>query len=403
MFRKNLVPIYMFLFTLSCYSQNKYEFSFVNKVDVPSGGNAEIVQMNISAGILAAANTQQGQVDFYHIRSLTSGNIEKLRYVSIKPAGEVTSVAMSDISPFFVVTAISHDVPVGTEGKVIISNLSGDSFRELSFGCWPDNSAITPDGHWAIIADEAEADEKTPGGIWFVDVQRAVNNFALSECVFELGDLDNATGLELGVIEPEFISVAPSGRLAAVSCQENDLIVMVDLNGTTPVIASVIPLKYGAEPDGVTVIEPDGSAGDIYVAAAEEGRKEKGMPDRTGQSISLYRVRADDYKSIRLQFRRNISELMGGIMPGERIDPEGIASAVFNGESFLFLGLERLNKVLAVNITKPQEPVLEGVGDTGVRPEGVIACVENDHVMVITADEGDNTPGSISFFKFSCK
>ena len=403
MFRKNLIVIYILFFTINCYSQGKYEFSFVNRVDVPFGGNAEIVQMNVSAGILAAANSRQGQIDFYHIRSLSSGDIEKLRYASIKPAGEVTSVAMADISPYFVVTAVAHDAAKGSEGRIVISNMSGDSFRELALGCWPDNSAITPDGRWAIIADEAEADSKTPGGVWFIDVQRAVNNYAVSDCVFQLCDLDKLTGFDLGVLEPEFISVAASGRLAAVSCQENDLVIVVDLRGNTPVISSVIPLKYGAEPDGVTVIEPDGPEGDIYIAAAEEGRKEEGQPGRTGQSVSLYMVKADDYNNIRLQFRKLISFFLDDIENDQRVDPEGVASVVFNDEAFLFVGLERLNKVLAINVSKPKEPVLEGVCDTGVRPEGVIALVENDHVVVITADEGYNSPGTISFFNFSQK
>jgi len=69
---------------------------------------------------------------------------------------------------------------------------------------------------------------------------------------------------------------------------------------------------------------------------------------------------------------------------------------------FAFVGIERLNKLLTLEITDPCTPVFVDSKDTGPRPEGVIAIEKDGKVYVMTANEGDhNNGGSISLFELT--
>lgn len=353
---------------------------------MPNNGNAEIIQCIPSKNILAAINSKNHCLDFYKVNSFASGDIEPIANVKIN--SEPTSVAANDKLNFVVVARLAEP---NQNSEIIFADVNSfKEIRKISFGVQLDSVGISPDGKWLIAADEAEENPQTSGAIWVTDLTTSKSQ------PVRLAGLGELAGIDLGIIEPEFIAFDPQNKFAVVTCQENDLVVIADLRNSFPLLTGVIRLTKGAQPDGAAVIrDADGRA---IIAVAEEGEKELNGK-RTGQCVSFYSV-PDDLKNAAMLSRVDVRKYLCPEKPEKRCDPEGIAMAKIGNRIFAFVGVERLNKLLILEVTDPCSPVFVDSKDTGNRPEGVTAIEKNGKIYVMTADEGDsNADGSISLFE----
>lgn len=381
-----LLKILLLLFIAgSCTAQN-CSVRLIKKIDISNGGNAEIIQYIASQNILAVINSKNHCLDFYKVNSLSSGDIELITNIQI--SSEPTSVAANDKLNFVVMSRLAEP---NQSSEIVFADVNSfQVIRKFSFGVQLDSVGISPDGRWLIAADEAEENSQTPGAIWAMDL---TSSQSLPVRPAGLGEL---TGIDLGILEPEFVAFDPQNKFAVVSCQENDLVVIIDLRSSFPVLIGVIRLAAGAQPDGAAVIRDAG--GRAIIAVAEEGEKERDGK-RSGQCVSFYSL-AEDLKTSEMLSRVDVRKYLCPDRPDKRCDPEGIAIAKMNDRIFTYVGIERLNKLLTLEITNPREPIFVSAEDTGLRPEGVTAIENDGRVYVLTADEGDNnTGGSISIFE----
>ncbi|OHB58154.1 MAG: hypothetical protein A2Y12_07780 [Planctomycetes bacterium GWF2_42_9] len=365
-------------------AQNGCSVKLIKRIHTPNGGNAEILQYIASKHIIAAVNSKNHCLDFYKVNDLAIGDIKPIANIKIK--SEPTSVAANANLNYVILSRLAD---ANGSSEIIFADLNTFAeVKKISFGVQLDCVSISPNGKWMIAADEAEENSQTEGGIWAL-------NLNTKQPPVRLNGLDELTGINLGILEPEFIAFDPHNKFSAVSCQENDLIVIVDMQNTLPVLTTVIRLAKGAQPDGIAVIRD--SSNKAIIAAAEEGEK-LNNGKRTGQCVSFYSLE-NDFKQYELLSRVDVRKYLCPDEPDKRCDPEGIALKKLNGRIFSFVGIERLNKLLILEITNPRDPILISAEDTGSRPEGVIAVEEKNKTFIITADEGENSNGTISIFE----
>lgn len=197
-------------------------------------------------------------------------------------------------------------------GKVVFVDAAGVSLGGVRVGALPDMVTFTPDGSALLVANEGEPSEDytsdPEGSVSWIDLSGGIP----AATVTTIGFADfNAGGprhgeLPAGVrvygpgssvaqdLEPEYIAIAPDGRKAWVSLQENNALAILDL--ATRRVEAIVALGFkdhslpgnGLDPsdrDGVNAIanwpvrgmfQPDGiaafdAAGRTYVVMANEG------------------------------------------------------------------------------------------------------------------------------------
>jgi DNA-binding beta-propeller fold protein YncE len=216
-------------------------------------------------------------------------------------------------------------------GKVLAYRLSTGAFiTEALVGIQPDAIGISPDGNYAVVANEAEApaqnDNGGPGSISIIDLSgfdpdapTPLNVITLSlpsqtsTLGFSSGRYDDIGRLLIdnspNTLEPESVAFSADSQFAFVSLQENNGIARVELSPpytltffglySTTHLADltngggynpVETLTAWREPDGVAVLD---IAGDRYVITADEGdtRPSAGSAGvRGGRTVSLFRA-----------------------------------------------------------------------------------------------------------------
>ncbi len=186
---------------------------------------------------------------------------------------------------------------------------TGDLLSTVDVGNLPDAVAFTPDGNALLVAGEGEKNEDSDndddpaGTVGLVDVTDPSAPLAFRigfEALDGVEDAARAAGIRIqeGVpfsldVEPEYITVAPSGGTAYVSLQENNAIAAIDLEAGA--VADILPLgtvDFSAEsaldanddeiidirsfddlvglrmPDAIVAFETGGTT---YIATANEG------------------------------------------------------------------------------------------------------------------------------------
>lgn len=180
----------------------------------------------------------------------------------------------------------------------------------------PDMITFSPTGKQILIACEGTPSEgiDPPGEIALLDISKSLENGMVS--ILGFGHLDSAKAVSSGVrlsgpgsfiqnLEPEYITVEPSGKIAWVSLQENNAVAQIDLKKKE--IIKLIPLGvsdhslkgYGLDyekngkiqiknapllgirgPDGIAVLQKGGR---YFLFTANEGasRKFDGLSDET--------------------------------------------------------------------------------------------------------------------------
>jgi predicted extracellular nuclease len=411
------------------------QLSAVATYDTGLGGNgAEIISVRDDRGALSnAGDSSFDLLDLGDILSPTliqrvgpSAMLSDLNSLAIHPTKDLLLAVAGK--------AVSSTNPIN--GKVLAYRLSTGAFiTEALVGIQPDAIGISPDGNYAVVANEAEAPDQNdnggPGSISIIDLSSfdpdsptPLNVITLSlpsqasTPGFSSGRYDDIGRLLIdnitNTLEPESVAFSADSQFAFVSLQENNGIARVELSPpytltffglySTTHLADltngggynpVETLTAWREPDGVTVLD---IAGDRYVITADEGdtRPSAGSAGvRGGRTVSLFR--ADDGSFV-ADTAGSLDDLAArwGRYPDNRSnrggsEPEVVDGILFNGQAIVAVGLERANAVVIIDVSQPQTPTLLSLIPTGAAPEGVKLVARNQALYVLAANEVSGT------------
>lgn len=309
--------------------------------------------------------------------------------LSIPTPGRPMAAVVHPSQPFALALSRPRDVRV--RGEVLFLDLreksAGRLLRSQLVGFQPEHLAITPNGQWALIANEGEGSRRTPGSIGLLDLRNIagweVNR--LQEVPYrEFSGLSELFGSPVGRLEPEFVAIEPQGRLAAVTFQENDAVVWVDLRSDEPMLAGMTALPGGSEPAGISLLaRQDGS---VLAGIAEEG----------SQCVSFYRIALEGTEPhAELLSRIDIRPLVNANQPRKRRDPESILLQHVKDRSLAVVASERTDRVLLLDVTDPSQPRLMGRVATAAPANDFLALQAKEGLSVATG----NGQGTISVLR----
>ena len=342
--------------------------------------------------------------------------------------GEPTSVAVHHHFALVAVnTSLSFAQPDGVLAVFDIRNPAQPKrVATLPMGGQPDSIAISPRGRYAAVAIENERDEDLNDGLLpqlpagflrIVDLKGQPSRWRTRDV-----DLTGLAEVAPNDPEPEYVSINDQD-IAAVTLQENNHIVLVDLRrgrvlrhfsaGQVDLEGVDVEENDRIQPVGVLKgkrREPDSIAwvGPL-LATANEGDYEDANGDEGGsRGFTLFdyngKVWHDTGVSMEHAFIRaghypeNRSENKG-------IEPEGIASASFRKQDFLFVGSERGNAVAVYNVAQPWAPIMHQLLPAGMGPEGILP-IPNRNLLVVSSEEDSAEDGyrsTISIYQYGGK
>jgi hypothetical protein len=353
---------------------------------------------------------------------------------SPKPAGfvqlegEPTSVAVHQHYALVAVnTSLSFAQPDGVLAVFDIRNPAQPKrVATLPMGGQPDSIAISPKGRYAAVAIENERDEdlndglipQLPAGfLRIVDLKGQPSRWAARDV-----DLTGLAEVAPGDPEPEYVSINDQD-VAAVTLQENNHIVLVDLRrgrvlrhfsagqvdlegvdvGENDLIEPVGVLRgKRREPDSIAWVGP-------LLATANEGDYEDANGEEGGsRSFTLFDYKGSVWHEARASMEGAF--IRAGHYPENRsenkgIEPEGIASASFRKQDFLFVGSERGNSVAVYDVARPWAPTLHQLLPTGMGPEGILP-IPSRNLLIVSNEEDSAEDGyrsTLSIYQFGAK
>jgi len=419
----------------------------VGTYDTGLGANgAEIVSVRDKDGIAALTNVRVGEcgnnagaVDVLDLSD--PAHPARLRRVCIDPAstaaGTPNSVAVHPYRDYFLVVVGQ----AGARGAVAAYRLSdGAVLASALVGIEPDSIAISPDGHWAVVANEAEGTGKGKdggeGSLSLIDLsgfkparpsQLEARDISLPSQAgvpgFSAGRTDDIARLPIdntpATLEPESVAFTGNSRYAYVTLQENSGVVRLELRsgelaffgvGETAHAADVTDDGAYAPTATLTAFrEPDGIAldptGRFFVTADEgDSRDDAGSGGpRGGRTVSVFDARSGAFIADSGSQLDDMAA-MAGFYPDSRSDrggsePEVLDLTHWRGRTLVAVGLERANAVALIDVTDKAVPTVVDVERVGVAPEGIKFLHHRGALHVVTANEGD---GTVSVLEVGC-
>lgn len=202
--------------------------------EVYKNAAAEIVAHDPKEQRLYVVNGADNVIDVLDLKDPKS--LKKIKSISMAPYGKnVNSVAVrGDV----VAAAVEAD-PKQAPGKLVVMDREGGSVRTVTVGALPDMVTITPNGRYALVANEGEPSddyksdpEGTVSIVRLSDLNvRTVGFGKLKRSDFGRGaHFPSPKGTTVAQdIEPEYIAVTPDSRTAYVTLQENNSIAVIDI------------------------------------------------------------------------------------------------------------------------------------------------------------------------------
>ncbi|MGQ9904671.1 MAG: ExeM/NucH family extracellular endonuclease, partial [Anaerolineae bacterium] len=399
------------------------------------GGNgAEIISVRDGHGALS--NAGDSSFDLLNLSDILSPTLRQ----RVGPTAQLNGLNSLAIHPtkdlMLAVAGAAAPAASPVHGKVLAYRLSTGAFiTQALVGIQPDSIGISPDGNYAVVANEAEApvtnDNGGPGSISIVDLSSFDPNAPtpLSVITLSLPSQASTPGFSVGryddigrllidntpdTLEPESVAFSADSQFAFVSLQENNGVVRVALSSpyTLTFLGLYSTTHYAdltngggynpsqlltawREPDGVAVLD---IGGDRYFITADEGDTRPSATSagvRGGRTVSLFRADngafvadtagALDDLAARWNRYPDTRSNRGGS------EPEVLDAIVFDGHAIVAVGLERGNAVVVIDITQPQTPTLISLIPTGTGPEGIKLVTRNQALYVLAANEVSGT------------
>lgn len=401
----------------------------VGTYDTGLGVNgAEIISARSFDGIAALTNVT-GSIDVLDVSRPESMLL--LRRIDVSLFGTPNSVA---VHPSKDLLLVAHGT-AGAVGTVSAWRISDGQFRASSpVGIQPDSVKISPNGRWAVVANEAESvsitDNGGDGSVSVIDLSGFTANgkMRMSNVLVDLPSAAGVAGFsvnrtddigrfpitnEPGTLEPE--SIAFDHDVAYITLQENNGVVRVDLRtlatwyvglGSTTHLADLtttggyIPteaLNALREPDGIAVI---GSG--RYVVTADEGDTRTGggsngpRGGRTVTVLDLVTGTTFDTGSALDDLAASIGRYPDARSNRGGSEPEVLVATSFQGRELVAVGLERANAVVVIDVSDPTEPTPIGIAETGANPEGIEFVQFGDRLYVLAANEVSGTVTAVA-------
>ncbi|MEZ7957937.1 MAG: hypothetical protein QMC23_01545 [Rubritalea sp.] len=371
-------------------AESGFQKNNVRKVityDTP-GRCSEIISYSAPTRLLLTTNSVSKDISVLSVPDLSTGKItpidinpDKSGIQGIDTNGEPTSVA---VHPHKNIALAAVN---GLSSRIVAIDLNAAKSGKTKFildqevGIHLDSIAISPNGKWVVIADEAEGSSSTAGAIHLMDISKLGTTDRLP--VYKVPGLASALSRPAGRVEPEFVSIDSNSRFAAIACQDDNAIVIVPLS-SSPRVSSVIKLPSGSLPDGVNLINYGKR---ILLSIAEEGT----------DTVSIYMMDPTNLNQApQLITRMNVRALSG---KGDRCDPEGVYMFRQSGKLYLAVAIERADRVLIMDISNPATPRKVASIPVGSRPEGIIVQKQGGKTYVLTGDEGKPGKGEVSIIE----
>jgi DNA-binding beta-propeller fold protein YncE len=384
-------------------------FERVATFDVP-GQVAEIIAATPDGETLIYTDSAGEEIGFV---TITEPGHPAASGDSLAMPGEPTSVAVTPDGAWALVA-----VHGASEDALVVVDLSDRTINTtIALGGQPDSVAISADGRYAAIAIENERDEDVndgampqlpPGFLTIVDLSGEPSKWTTRNV-----DLIGLAERFPDDPEPEYVSINASNQVA-VTLQENNHIVIVDLAtgdvvthwsaGTTTHLADMADdndiqfvdqiVNARREPDAIAWT-PGGR-----LVTANEGDYDLDLSEGEfsgGRDFTVFSTAGD------VQFQPGaaleLQAVRHGHYPDERsedrgIETEGVAVAVYNHRTFLFVGSERGHFIAVYRLDDETNPEFVQLLPTGVGPEGLLPIPQRG--LFVTANEED---GTISIFQ----
>jgi DNA-binding beta-propeller fold protein YncE len=393
-----------------------------------AANGAEIISVRESDKIAALTNVA-GSVDLLDLSDPSQINL--IQRVILNPAhGTPNSVALHPSRDYFLVVSGS----AGAIGWVSAYRISDGTFLAVAnTGIQPDSIAISPNGRYAVIANEAEASgvgsNGGPGSLSLIDLkdfkpsqsdpQLSVQNILLPSqngvAGFSTGRTDDIGLISIDntpdTLEPETVTFSHDNHYAYVSLQENSGVVRLKLSnqgltffglGQTTHLADLTngggynpieSLTAFRESDGIGL-----SKNGRYFFTADEGDTRNAVGSsgpRGGRTVSVFNAstgafisdtgsKIDDAAAAALLYPDGRSNRGGS-------EPEVLDVTKFHDKTLVAVGLERANAVALINGTDVSNLEVLAVAQTGARPEGVKFFRKGGDLYVLTANEEAGT------------
>jgi hypothetical protein len=407
---------------------------------LPVDGVAEIIAATPDGLTLVYTSADAGALGLVDISDPTRPVILPRVDVRLGGVGEPTSVAVSPDGRFAVVAMrMEDDAHNARRGFLRVYDIRAPRavrhVKDVLVGIGPDSLALAGSGKAlrAIVAiEDEETDAKgdatlggqRPGRIDVVGLQDLYGGTGSGlqsiELVQALQALPDA--LYPQDPQPEFVSLSPDGRTAAVTLQENNAVALIDLshprqarllrvlsagkvtrNGNADLqrdkeIAFKDSFIGRREPDAVSWVS------DTVFALANEGdgKKDKDGSLPGGRGFTLMNIRGAVVYETGDRTERHA--VLYGHYPDHRsaskgVEIEGVASARFGGQPYLLVGSERGSFLAVYEVSDPAQPRFVQLLPTGLSPEGITTVTRraDGQQLAVTANEGD---GSINLYRF---
>ena len=401
---------------------------------IPTGDNAEVISIRHD-GIAAITNTT-GSVDVLDL-SDPLNPIRLDRVLIDTTTGTPNSVAVHPTNDYFLVVTGRG----GVTGTLFAHRLSdGVLLASATVGFQPDSVAISPNGKYAVVANEGEGTPPPagatqggnggPGSISIIDLNQfkdsgddlVVRSIALTSIAGVAGvssgrtdaiaflPIDNSPG----TLEPENIGFSPDSRYAFVTLQENNAVIRLELKtGDMWVVGlgqttHAADLTNGAgydstgqvltafrEPDGIVVDQTGrffvtGDEGDTTGAGGASG-------PRGGRTVSVFDARTGAFIADTGEQLDKAADA-AGVYPGGRSnrggsEPEGLDITHHQGWTLVAVALERANAVGLVDVSDPRSPKVINVLSLApqIGPETVKFFRQASRLFVASGNEVSRT------------
>jgi DNA-binding beta-propeller fold protein YncE len=396
--------------------------------DTGLGANgAEIISVRDTDGIAAITNIA-GNVDVLDLSDPTNPQL-LLRVPIDTTTGSPNSVAVHPQHDYFLVVTGR----AGLTGTVAAHRLTdGALLGSAPTGIQPDSVNITPNGQFAVIANEAESpgagQNGGDGSLTVVDLSgfngTGPGEFHVTQV--PLPSLSGVPGLSTGrtddlglfaidnappSLEPESVAFSPDSRFAYVTLQENNGVVRLDLHSGALMVVGLGTVTHFADLstsggyNPVSLLtsfrEPDGIALDKtgrFFVTADEGdtRNSVGASGpRGGRTVSVFDASSgallgdtgsqlDDAAAAAGSYPDNRSHRGGS-------EPEVLDLTEHRSRTIVAVGLERANRVALIDVSDPARPTVFATAPVGLQPEGVKFLRRGGRLFVVSANEGAGT------------
>jgi len=439
-----VVVAIIFVATIQWPEESTSEFIEIGQLTVD--GNAEIVRSSADGQLLVHTNARRQSIDIVDLSEPTAPVV----LASIKVPGEPTSVDISADGLWALATVHVKRSKKGKPptdprlpGVLAVIDLQNPAAPVLAsvigIDNHPDSIAVTTAGDElvAVIAIENEPllvkdgvladDDQTDGSkdissagvVQIVSLNPATpRNWSVTTLQIPTDLLTNAEILNPEDPQPEFIALSPGRHMAAVSLQENNGILLVDLateeisgaftlgrvtdrladlkdNGLTELTQrypsdSLEPEQAGMRTPDAIAFSPDGQ----YLLSADEGE----APMTGGRGFSVWTLNGD----LAWDDGGEIEALAAAanLYPDHRseekgIEIEGISTGRFGARDFAFAVSERGSFMVVYDISNPNLPQFVQLLETGTAPEGVIA-IPSRNLIVVAAEES----GTLTIYRY---